>query len=239
MDWGTGTAPEALVACVSAEFEAQHNPERSQSMAAYMKNLFPFWGIPAPQQTKIAKQVYAPLKSWVNEDWLTQAGLLLYQQAQREYHYFAVDLLSRFSDRLSPTAMPTVEQLVVTHSWWDTVDGIASHVVGSLARRFPELVPTLDHYSIHPNFWLRRTAILHQLSYKQQTDPDRLFQYCTSNAESKEFFIRKAIGWALREYAKTDSAAVIDYVWQHRHQLANLSKREALKHLKVDWQQWE
>lgn len=231
-------SPEAVMAWLSAEFVAQRNPERAIAMAAYMKNLFPFWGIPAPQQEQLAKRIYPQLKLVVDETWLTQTGQLLYHQSEREYHYFAVSLLRRFRDRLSPQAMSAVEHLLVTHSWWDTVDEIAAHIVGDLVRRWPTLLPQIEAYSVHDNLWLRRTAILHQLSYKQQTDRDRLFQYCTVNAASEEFFIRKAIGWALREYSKTDSEAVIEYVRQQRDRLSNLSKREALKRTPVDWREF-
>jgi len=227
--------PAELVAWLATEFQAQSNPERAIAMSAYMKDLFPFWGIPAPEQEKIAKQIYPQLKPIVDAAWLSQASLLLYREQQREYHYFAVSLLSRYCDRLTLDSISIVEHLIVTHSWWDTVDGIASHIVGRLVQRFPSLTSTVDTYSTHENLWLRRTAILHQLSYKQQTDHNRLFRYCTLNADSTEFFIRKAIGWALREYAKIDSEAVIEYVRQNSDRLSNLSKREALKRTTVNW----
>ncbi|MBF2028861.1 MAG: DNA alkylation repair protein [Oscillatoriales cyanobacterium C42_A2020_001] len=229
--------PEALVEWVTKEFERRRNPEKAIAMAAYMQNRFPFWGIQAPEQGQIAKHIFPHLKPFVDQAWLEQAALLLYEQDQREYHYFAVNLLSKFGKQLTIAAMPTVEQLVVTHSWWDTVDAIASRIVGDLVLRFPELAATMDTYSTYDNLWLRRVAILHQLNYKQETDVERLFRYCATNAESKEFFIRKAIGWALREYAKTDSEAVIEFVRDNRDRLSNLSKREALKRTSVDWRE--
>lgn len=228
-------SPAELVAWVQREFETQQDPEKAIAMTAYMKNRFPFWGIQAPAQERIAKQRYPHLKAWVTADWLGETALLLYKQPQREFHYFAVGLLRKFHDRLPASFLPTVEQLVITHSWWDTIDPLAYRITGSLVLRFPELLPTIDLYSRHENLWLRRVAILHQLDFKQKTDVERLFRICTLNAASTEFFIQKAIGWALREYAKTDHAAVIDYVRENHDRLANLSKREGLKHTGLDW----
>jgi 3-methyladenine DNA glycosylase AlkD len=134
-----------------------------------MKNLFPFWGIPAPAQERIAKELYPQLKSWATEAWLRETALLLYKQAKREFHYFAVGLLRKFPDRLIASFLPTVEQLVQTHSWWDTIDPLAYRVTGGLVLKFPELLPTIDTYSTHENLWLRRVAILQQLDYKKNS----------------------------------------------------------------------
>jgi 3-methyladenine DNA glycosylase AlkD len=119
---------------------------------------------------------------------------------------------------------------MVEKSWWDSIDALTGQVVGPLVLRFPELKKEMDRCSRHPNFWLRRSAILHQLAYKDQTDPERLFGYCLNNAANPEFFIRKAIGWALRQYAHTDPQAVYNFVDNHRDRLSPLSIREALKH---------
>jgi 3-methyladenine DNA glycosylase AlkD len=227
--------PSGLVELIATHYEAHRNPEKAAGMAAYMKNLFPFSGLQMPTRKLINKAVWLTVQPFVSEDWLLQSALLLWEKNEREYQYAALDLLTKYVKSLSPVALPVIEGLIIHKSWWDTVDAIAARIVGSLVFRFPELLPTIDHYSSHENLWLRRTAILHQLSYKQKTDSERLFLYCTVNANSKEFFIQKAIGWALREYSKTNSEAVINYIRSNSHQLSNLSKREGLKRTSIDW----
>ncbi len=228
------TTPVELVIWITTQFELRQNPEKAIAMAAYMKNRFPFWGIQSPEQNQVSKAIFLKVTPLVTEEWLCQVAELLWQQEQREYQYCAIQFLVQYGDRLSTLALTTIEQFMTTKSWWDTIDPLAIKVVGNLVRRF-SLSAALDAYSTHENLWLRRVAILHQLSFKQQTDQERLFSYCTLNASSKEFFIQKAIGRALREYAKTDEDAVLTYVCAHHQNLSNLSKREALKHLPVDW----
>ena len=125
----------------------------------------------------------------------------------------------------------TARELVTTKSWWDTVDSLASHTVGRLVRTHPELVAVMDEWIGSDDIWLARTALLHQLTWKNDTDAERLFAYCLRRASEKEFFIRKAIGWALREYSKTDEAAVRAFVAEHRATLSGLSRTEALRWL--------
>ena len=133
--------------------------------------------------------------------------MLLWQLPEREYQYVAICLLHTYSKQASVTTLNVIEQLVTQKSCWDTVDALDS-VVGKMVWQFPEWTQIIERYSRHENFWLRRIAILYQLSYKGKTDSERFFRYCLANAEEKEFFIRKAIGWALREYAKTNPDAV-------------------------------
>jgi 3-methyladenine DNA glycosylase AlkD len=113
-----------------------------------------------------------------------------------------------------------------TKSWWDTVDVLASRVVGPVAER-----PIIESWLTSGDLWLERTAILHQLGYGERTDADFLFRSCLTHAASTEFFLRKAIGWALRQYARVDPAAVRGFVAAHADELSGLSRREALKHL--------
>jgi 3-methyladenine DNA glycosylase AlkD len=120
---------------------------------------------------------------------------------------------------------------VTTHSWWDTVDEIASHIAGGLVTGCPELVATMDAWAASDHMWLARTAILHQLGFKERTDVDRLFAYCLSRADEPDFFYRKAIGWALRQYARTDPDAVLTFCEAHIDVLSPLSFKEATKHL--------
>lgn len=131
--------------------------------------------------------------------------------------------------RHAPASFLATLRWLVTHkSWWDTVDSLA-HSTGILVQAHPELVDAMDTWIDDKNFWVARVAILHQLSYKHDTDATRLFDYCARRATDTEFFIRKAIGWALRQYARTDMPAVKDFVASHP-ELSPLSAREALKH---------
>jgi 3-methyladenine DNA glycosylase AlkD len=142
-----------------------------------------------------------------------------------------VDLLRRHIGVCGAGFLGTARTLITTRPWWDTVDELAVHVVGPLVARFPGLAETMDDWIADPDVWLVRTAILHQNGYRAATDAQRLFAYCAAQAGHRDFFVRKAIGWALREYARTDPAAVRDFVAEHRAGLSGLSIREALKHL--------
>ncbi len=132
----------------------------------------------------------------------------------------------------TPAFLPTAGRLITTGSWWDTVDTLASNVVGGIMRRHPAAVSTMDSWLADGNMWLVRSALLYQLRYREQTDLDRLFRYCLAQAGHRDFFIRKAIGWALRQYAWTDPEAVRAFVDKHRDELSPLSVREALKNIR-------
>ena len=124
----------------------------------------------------------------------------LWEKDEREYQYAAIDYLSRTLKKLDKAHLPLIEELIVTKSWWDTVDLLATKPVGTIARKHPEVISeTIETYAFGEHLWLRRTAILFQLKYKEHTDEELLYRYIRQNQTSKEFFIQKAIGWALRE----------------------------------------
>jgi 3-methyladenine DNA glycosylase AlkD len=148
---------------------------------------------------------------------------------EREYQYFACGYLRRHIGRAGPGFIDVAGQLITTKSWWDTVDALATRTVAPLVRAHPELVATMDRWITSENIWLARTALLHQLFAKGETDVDRLYRYCRSRAGDREFFIRKAIGWALREHSKTDGPAVRAFVAEMGDDLSGLSRTEALK----------
>jgi 3-methyladenine DNA glycosylase AlkD len=204
------------------------DPERAVPMAAYMRGQFPFLGIPSPALRQLMRENPLPKP---NEEQLREATLELWQLPEREFQYVACAQLRRHVKVCGPGFLDVARQLVVTKSWWDTVDTLASHTVGPLVQANPELVATMDAWIDHDNMWLARTALLHQLGYKGATDSVRLFGYCERRADHPDFFIRKAIGWALREYAKTNPEAVRTFVESHQGKLSGLSKREALKNL--------
>lgn len=198
---------------------------KAKAMAAYMQGKFDFLGI----QTPARRQAALPIMRAFTGNPLAAAGELWGLPA-REYQYVAVDLLRRQNKQLVASDLPALEALVQDKSWWDTVDGLAV-TIGAIVAREPQLVSRMDALIGAPDFWLRRVALLRQLEQKENTDQARLFDYCLRCADEREFFIRKAIGWALRQYARTNPVAVRDFLDMHRDKLSGLSLREAAKHL--------
>jgi 3-methyladenine DNA glycosylase AlkD len=195
-----------------------------------MREQFPFLGIPGPRQKQLAREALAGLPRPSEPD-LRAIAIGCWALPEREYQYFACALLRRHARLLSPGFLDVTRTLVTTKSWWDTVDALAAHVVGPLVAGFPALALDMDEWVRDDDVWIARTAILHQLRFGPATDAERLFGYCLARADHKDFFIRKAIGWALREYGKTAPDAVRSFVAAHRAELSPLSVREALKNL--------
>ncbi len=196
-------------------------------MAAYMRNQFAFAGITAPKQKELIRESLMGLAR-PSQDELTVVSRDLWALDEREYQYAAVALLIRNVRVFDASFLSEGQERLTTKSWWDTVDALASRVVGPLIAAFPELVAEMDVWCESTNLWLRRSAILHQLTYKGHTDAPRFFGYCLALSGESDFFIRKAIGWALREYSKTDAHAVVDFVETNSGSLSPLSRREAL-----------
>jgi 3-methyladenine DNA glycosylase AlkD len=219
----------SLVDRLERLFESARDDAKAADMARYMRDAFPFYGIPAPVQREIWRTALAG-ETRPTETQLRSVARGCWKRKEREWQYFACAYLRSNVRNASSGILPVVEQLITTKSWWDTIDTLAAHTVGPLVRRDPHLLETMDGWITSENFWLARTAILHQLHYKSDTDSDRLFDYCRRRAVDTEFFIRKAIGWALREYSKTDPHAVREFVREHP-ELSGLSKREALKRI--------
>ena len=209
-------------------FEAAREPERAGHAAAYMRGQFPFLGLSAPTRTALTRTVLQDLGPPTEDD-LRVIATACWALPEREYQYFACDWLRRHVRRCGPDSLGTARTLLTTKSWWDTVDPLATGFVGALVAAHPRLRTDMDAWSTDENLWLVRTAILHQLHHGAATDTDRLFGYCSRQAGHPDFFVRKAIGWALRQYARTDPDAVRTFV--DRHPLSPLSVREATKHL--------
>ena len=216
---------------IEAALGALADAQQAQGLRAYMLNQFEFLGIRAPARRDALK---ALLKQPFTQDELLALAEALWALPQREFHYTAVDLLAKQHAHLGTQALPRLLRLVQRHSWWDTVDGLAG-VVGDilLAARSQDadIQRHADAWLLHKNLWVRRIALLHQLGWRAQTDAERLFRYALALGGEKEFFIRKAIGWALRDYARTAPAAVSAFLDQHAQQLSGLTVREAGKHL--------
>jgi 3-methyladenine DNA glycosylase AlkD len=206
------------------------DPDRSPTMAAYMKHHFEYLGVTSPERRQIQKPFVAAGKGATSSELLDTAEVL-WAEPQREFQYVGVDLLRRWVRSLVPSDLHRIEGLIRSKSWWDTVDGLAPSVVGPMVTAHPDLVCVMDEWIGDDDFWIARSAILHQLKFRERTDTDRLFGYVDRRCGDSEFFIRKACGWALREYAKTDPDAVVGFVHDRGDRLSGLTRREALKHL--------
>ncbi len=230
----TAQAPTALTSTVLARLTEVYpragDPAKVPAMVAYMRGQFAYLGITAPRQQALAREVMSGLPKPAEAD-LRDIATACWALPEREYQYFACWLLRRHVAVASPDFLPTVGTLIARKSWWDTVDALAARVVGPLVAAHPGLVTTMDAWSADSDMWLARTAIIHQLTFRERTDSERLFRYCAGQAGHPDFFIRKAIGWALREYAKTDPDAVRAFVAAHETELSGLSRREALRRL--------
>lgn len=223
----------SLVEKVARELRKNADRKRSQSMKKYMRDQFEFFGISSPLRKSVCKEF---LQQKLNSDDTRKFVVLLWAKPEREFQQFAIDYLEKNMDTTTEfqANMQCMEDLITTKSWWDTVDALASKMVGGLVRQHRELGKAImEEWICHENMWLRRTALLHQLSYKEETDEEMLFRFCSLRADEGEFFIRKAIGWALRQYARTSSSSVKKYLLKHKKELSGLSFREAAKHLNL------
>ena len=215
---------------LAVELAAGGDPERAAGQQAYLRDQFPFFGVSSPE-LKAMLSVALGAMDRPDETDLEAFARHAYDHAEREWHYAAVKVLRRHARRLTPHSVPLLHHLVTTHSWWDTVDEIASHLAGTLVQQHPATVAVMDEWAASDHMWLARTAILHQLRYRERTDVDRLFGYCLARADEPDFFYRKAIGWALRQYARTDPDAVRAFCDTNADRLSPLSLKEARKHL--------
>lgn len=212
-------------------FEAHRNPEKAEPMQRYMKDHFPFLGIQTPERKQLFREVLAQNEAPKTEE-LPIILRELWALPEREFQMLALTLLDKYRKHLDETYLPLLEELITTKSWWDSVDMLASHFVGLILAAHPHLIEVdVQKWMASNNMWLQRTCLLFQLKYKEKTDTKLLFSFIEQLSHSKEFFIQKAIGWALREYAKTNPRAVWEFV--QTQDLAPLSKREATKHIKT------
>lgn len=204
--------------------------EKAPEMAAYMKHRFTYLGCSAGERRKVSKPILNAAKK-MDPDALLDLAHRLWAEPEREFHYVGMDVVRAGAKNLRADDLGRVRRLIEATPWWDTVDSLAIHSVGTLVTEYPDLVGEMDEWIESNDIWIARTALLHQLMYKERTDINRLFTYCTMHMESSEFFIRKAIGWALRQYARTDPDAVRAFVLNNEDSLSGLSKREALKNI--------
>jgi 3-methyladenine DNA glycosylase AlkD len=212
---------------LSAALEDAADPVTANGQQAYMRDRFPFYGIKTPERrARLREHVLEHGRPELEE--LPELVHACWALPQREYQYIGMELLSAASGKLRMEHLPLIEELILTKSWWDTVDHLAVHAAGAvLLRNRDQLEATNEHWLGSGELWLLRTALIAQLSWKERTQADILFRNCAALATHPDFFIRKGIGWALRQYARTDPMAVADFVG--KHSLSPLSEREALR----------
>lgn len=212
-------------------FLEKGRPEVAFFQMKYMRNQFPFFGLKAPEWMALAKEVIAENGIPQGEDLKTLVRLC-YDDEHREMQFFGLELIQRSINKQPENYVHFLEELITTKSWWDTVDWIAAKMVGTHLKRYPNLVPAFpDRLIESDNIWLQRTAILFQLKYKKDTDAALLFRYILRRAGSREFFVQKGAGWALREYSKTDPDAVRHFI--ENNKLPALTRREGRKRIDV------
>lgn len=210
-------------------FARHADPATAEPMRQYMRQQFDFLGLKAPQRRALQKSFFAEhgLPPFADLETICRQ---LWGLPAREYQLTAMDFLDRYQKQLTPAHVELVEHLIITKSWWDTVDGLAARQIGRIFIRYPEIRDGhIGRWRTSDNIWLRRTTLLFQFPCKDNTDEELLFDLILENRDSDEFFIQKAIGWALREYSKSKPQSVINFVI--RTDLPTLSKREALKWL--------
>lgn len=205
------------------------NSQEAVAMQSYMKNQFQFWGIKAPLRQQLMRQALKQYQLPEAAEVRTEIKLL-WNYPKREAQYVAQDLYKRRIKQESSSAIEFLQWMICQNSWWDTVDFIASNLVGELVLRYPDLKQShLKVWVKSPNLWLRRTSILFQLKYKNQVDEDFLLKAIEYNLNDDDFFMRKAIGWSLRQYSKFNPEFV-NYVVDN-YSLSKLSYKEATKYL--------
>lgn len=218
------------VARAHAGLAAAGVPANVAPMQAYLKTTEPFFGVKAPARKAVLRSMAdLPLKTY-DQVHAVVAGL--WALPEREARYLAIDLARKHRKAIVLDALPLYERMVREGAWWDLVDPIAVHLVGALWMAQPDAVtPVMDRWIEDPHLWIRRTALLAQLRHKGGTDTGRLFAWCAACAEERDFFVRKAIGWALREHGRTDPDAVWAFLDAQGDRLSGLSRREAARNL--------
>lgn len=225
------TKQSALKEYVASELSALADAEKAIEMAAYMKTDMPFYGVQKPSRLPIIKEFK---KSFAPDSYAQYEAnvLALWKGKYREEKYLAINYAESFKAYIVPQAIPLYERLVREGSWWDFVDPIASLLVGKVLLADEKRIrPVIETYLLDEDFWIRRTALLAHLGHKKSTNGACLLRYCLTLSNEKEFFIRKAIGWSLREYSKSEPEKVAKFLRSNRDRLSPLSYREGAKHL--------
>lgn len=206
----------------------KRNEENAVNMAKYMKNQFDFLGINKPELKKIEREYFKEIKNrkYIDYDFVNKC----YGDNNREFQYVALDYLINKKRYLTNEDIPFIKNLIVTKSWWDTSDMIYK-LIADMALKYEDINEILISWSKDNNIWIRRVSIIHQLHRKEKTNTELLEKIIVNNFGSDEFFINKAIGWALRDYSKTNKEWVSNFINKYKDKMANLSIKEASKYL--------
>ena len=226
-----GSPGAEVAAFITRRFEELADPEKAAPMAAYMKTDMPFYGIQKPDRRPVCRELKKRFPPSSRRDY--EACIrALWALPHREEKYTAIDYAMMWPDYIRSVSLPLYERIVRQGAWWDFVDGVAADLVGyALIHERKTMSLLMNRWIEDRDLWIRRTAILAHLRHKDQTDWGQLAGHCLRRAHESEFFIRKAIGWALREYSKTNPNAVRRFLLDHRDRLSGLSYREGAKHL--------
>jgi 3-methyladenine DNA glycosylase AlkD len=219
-----------LTAHVSSALEELRDERKAVEMAAYMKTDMPFYGVQKPDRVPIIREIKKAFRP-ASSDEYHEGVLALWQRPYREEKYFAINYASCFPEFIVRDSFPLYERLIREGAWWDLVDGVSGELVGPAYRKDKSIRSIINKWSKDKDKWIRRTSLICQLGHKDETDHEQLFELCLKMAPEKEFFIQKAIGWALREYSKTDPRAVKSFLKKNKDLLAPLSYREGAKQL--------
>lgn len=211
-------------------FLANSNESNASQMKAYMRDQFEFFGIKTKERRALLKEVYLEHKKDIDTN-IRATTIELYQQPQRELHHCGIELFQKIlKKKYLESDIIIIEKLIINNSWWDSVDFIAKQILGEYLLQFPSATETvISKFSNSNNMWLQRCSIIFQLGYKAQTNEALLFKQCLAHKHSDKFFIQKAIGWALREYGKTNPKSVINFV--NSADLKPLSTKEAIRNI--------
>ncbi len=208
-------------------FRQYADPEQAVPMAKYLRNKFDFLGIKTPLLREISKPLFSK-ENLPDIDTAPEIVQELWSQPEREFQQFAIELIRKYAKTSPPHWIDLYQSLITQKSWWDTVDGLAVWHVGEHFRKYPDLIRDYtSRWMKSGNIWLQRTCLIFQLMYREETDFELLQSFIIPLSGSKEFFIQKAIGWSLRQYSRTNSKGVLDFV--DRQPLADLSYREATR----------
>ena len=224
---------EHYFADLACSFKNHAQPSVAAGYRAYMRNKSEFYGIPSSLRRQLVKE-FIVKAGYPAMEQLEEMVHFAWEQPQREWQYTAMEIAARSVKKADQRLIDLAEWMITNKSWWDSVDYIAPNIAGMLFFRFPETrMIYMENWMLSGNMWLQRSCLIHQLRYNNLLDSALLFNLCERLAEHPDFFIRKAIGWSLRQYSKYSPEAVIDFV--NHHELSNLSRKEALKVInKVD-----
>jgi 3-methyladenine DNA glycosylase AlkD len=213
---------------LETEFKKHYHGQNAIAIKAYLRNQFEAYGITTPTRRKLCKEHM--IKSLPDYKNVRDIVKFCWKKPERDWQYFAVELLAKFKKEWDERIVILMEWMIVHKSWWDTVDHIASELTGPYFLAFPKkIISITNSWNRSDNIWLQRSSLMFQKKYRSKTNKELLTKYILHLKSSKEFFVQKAIGWALREYSKTNPAWVKQFV--AAHDLPSLSQREALKRL--------